>query len=335
MSTLNTRLAPSPTLPTLPRVVKAVRTSAKPVPASVQLAALQTTARFVELARTRYGRAFPMPTVAFDLRGKTAGQAFLNQNMIRYNAVLLTENQAEFDAQTIPHEVAHLIAHQLYGAKISGHGPEWQKVMRDFGVQPRRCHSYDVTNSAVGGVHQYTCRCNKTFALTAKRHKKAQRGGLICRKCRSTLRPIGAATTTPIPAASAVVQPTLPLQPLRPSRPTVRVAPPPSSVPPKPTPVPPKTSRELRPATPAMLQFALSLAHKLGIALQAEHVSSFDSCADFINRFKGATAVPSANPPSDAQLKYARDIARRKGLSLSPNVLGDRTSLSAWLKANH
>jgi hypothetical protein len=89
---------------------------------------------------------------------------------------------------------------------------------------------------------------------------------------------------------------------------------------------------DVRQATPAMLQYALTLADKLGIALLPEHVGSFAACSDFINRFKGAS--PAARAPSDKQLQYARDIARRKGLALGADVLADAGKLSAWLTAN-
>jgi hypothetical protein len=85
-----------------------------------------------------------------------------------------------------------------------------------------------------------------------------------------------------------------------------------------------------------MLQFALTLAHKLGIALQPEHTASFEACADFLNRFKsvGGGGAAGVRPPSEKQLQFARDLARRKGLLLGAEVLSDATRMSAWLTAN-
>lgn len=330
----------------LPRVVKAVRTRAEMVPVLIQQRALHATAKFIELARQKFNRNFPMPEVAFDLRGRTAGQAFLHKNLIRYNAVLLVENIAKFESNTIPHEVAHLIAHQVFGPTISGHGDEWKRVMHIFGVDPSRCHNYDITNSAVGGVHEYTCNCGKNFPLSARRSKSARAGRLVCRACKSVLRPVGgpAPAAAPMPLRPAMRPPVVPPRvPSRPAVPTPVVRPVPTRMP---TPAPKSPSAPYkppapaignpRPATPAMLQFALTLAHKLGIALQPEHTANFDACADFINRFKSAGSGGGAGirAPSEKQLQFAHDLARRKGLLLGADVLCDANRMSAWLTAN-
>lgn len=321
----------------LPRVVKAVRTKAPPVPRDVQFRALQTTARYVLLARQLYGKNFPMPTVAFDLRGKTAGQAFLGRNLIRYNAVLLVENEADFEADTIPHEVAHLIADQVYGRAIAAHGTQWQSVMHRFGVTPRRTHDYDVSNSTVGGIHRYVCGCGTVFQLGPRKHKQAARGLIACRKCGGRLRlegtPPQATPVAPVPRTP--VRPGPAATPWRPTaRPAISPRPPAPPTPRTPVPVPVRTPT-VRPATPAQLQYALSLAHRLGIALQQEHIASFEQCSSFIERYKVVGAAkPAQSSPSERQLQYARDIARRKGLTLAADVLSDSRKLSAWIDQN-
>lgn len=325
---MSSSIVPSPAAE-LPRVVKAVRTKAPPVPRDVQLRALETTAKYVRLASAVYGRSIPMPQVAFDLRGRTAGQAFPGRHLIRLNAVLLVENEADFHADTIPHEVAHLVALLVYGNNISAHGREWQAVMHKFGVAPRRTHDYDVTNSAVGGVHHYICGCGRTFALGAKKHRQAARGKRICASCHTVLRPAGAGATGPVNAPRPA-RPPLPAP--RPVRPVVS-APPVSPrlrsvLPPQKPPAPAPLAT--RPATPAQLQFALSLAHRLGIALQPEHVASFAQCHAFIERHKVVAAVR----PTERQLQYARDIARRRGLGVPAEALADSRKLSAWIERN-
>jgi SprT protein len=322
-----------PQPPRLPRVVKAVRISTVLVPTQIQQRALVATAKYVELAGQLFNRRFPMPNVAFDLRGRTAGQAFWEQNLLRYNAVLLIENIADFETDTIPHEVAHLIARQVFGKKIASHGDEWKRVMRAFGVSPSRCHAYDVTNSAVGGLASYTCDCGKLFPLGPRRSKTARAGRLTCRACKGKLRPVGSAAGT-----TAAVRPTSP----RPAPPTpvpARAPAPTQARPPAPVrrPTPPASSgASPRAATPAMLQFALTIAHQLGIALQPEHTASFEACSTFISQFKRSspTGATSLKAPSEKQLQFARDLARRKGLLLGADVLCDSVKMSAWLTAN-
>lgn len=45
--------------------------------------------------------------------------------------------------ETTLHELAHAVCFQFYGRSMK-HGPAWKQVMREFGLEPRRCHSYNV-----------------------------------------------------------------------------------------------------------------------------------------------------------------------------------------------
>ena len=88
-------------------------------------------------AEAFFKRPFARPEVSLRLRGQKAGVAHLNENRLRFNAQLYAQNREDFLRQTVAHEVAHLIAHQLFGHAIQPHGKEWQAIMR--GVYGRRC----------------------------------------------------------------------------------------------------------------------------------------------------------------------------------------------------
>ena len=75
-------------------------------------------------AECRLNRAFSRPHINFKQRGKAAGSARLQTNELRFNPVLLQENQQHFITHTVPHEVAHLLVYQLYG-RTKPHGKEW------------------------------------------------------------------------------------------------------------------------------------------------------------------------------------------------------------------
>src|SRR4051794_7805732 len=83
------------------------------------------------------------PTLSYDLRGHTAGQAFSNNTKqtyrIRLNCALLwdPEYQDDMVAQVVPHEVAHIVCAQVYGKKV-GHGFEWKHLMRQLGLDATR-----------------------------------------------------------------------------------------------------------------------------------------------------------------------------------------------------
>lgn len=153
---------------------------------SQQLVALKVTQCF-ELATAYFNRAFAHPTVLFNQRGKIAGSARLLSNEIRINPILLADNQDDFLAEVVPHEVCHLLAHQLYG-RVKPHGKEWQALMKKlFALDPHTYHKMDVTK--VQGKHfAYRCQCGPT-TLSIRRHNKVRRGQqqYICRQCRTTL----------------------------------------------------------------------------------------------------------------------------------------------------
>ena len=137
-----------------------------------------------------FGRAFAIPRVTFDLRGKVAGTADCTTNHIRLNDVLLSENGGDFIEKTIPHEAAHLIARAIYGRGIRSHGVEWKGVMRRLGLVPTRCHTYDTTNATVRNVAKGSvyCACSE-HKVTLRVIAKIQIGRTYtCRKCKTAVR---------------------------------------------------------------------------------------------------------------------------------------------------
>ncbi|MCL7461686.1 SprT family zinc-dependent metalloprotease [Pseudomonas sp. NW5] len=136
-----------------------------------------------------FTRSFARPSVSLRLRGLKAGVAHLQENHLRFNAQLYRENRVHFLQQTVAHEVAHLIAHQLYGASIRPHGPQWQAIMtRVYGLPAERCHHYAVKRPQ--RVHYlYRCACpDGQFPFTARRHALVLEGRrYLCRRCRTAL----------------------------------------------------------------------------------------------------------------------------------------------------
>lgn len=136
-----------------------------------------------------FKRPFTRPQVSFKLRGQKAGVAHLTENKLRFNPQLYRENQEDFLRQTVAHEVAHLIAHQLFGLSIQPHGEEWQLIMRGvYELPPHRCHSYDVKRRQVSRFI-YRCQCPKgEFPFSAQRHALVAKGRrYFCRRCKITL----------------------------------------------------------------------------------------------------------------------------------------------------
>ncbi|SDF06599.1 SprT family zinc-dependent metalloprotease [Phytopseudomonas seleniipraecipitans] len=140
-------------------------------------------------AENFFKQSFKRPEVSFKLRGQKAGVAHLTENKLRFNPQLYRDNQEDFLRQTVPHEVAHLVAHQLFGLSIQPHGEEWQLIMRGvYELPPHRCHSYEVKRRQVSRFI-YRCQCPQgEFPFSAQRHALVVKGRrYFCRRCKITL----------------------------------------------------------------------------------------------------------------------------------------------------
>ena len=109
--------------------------------------------RLWTFAQTKWPAMVPhrLPTINFDLRGTCAGQAHTSwaggvptPKLLRFNPTLGAANFETFVADTVPHELGHLIAAIVY--KERGHGHLWRHVCRELGMREvTRCHQYDTS----------------------------------------------------------------------------------------------------------------------------------------------------------------------------------------------
>ena len=142
-----------------------------------------------QLAEAFFKRPFKRPNVSLTLRGQSAGMAHLQENKLRFNPQLYRNNTEDFLRQTVAHEVAHLVAHQMFGSRIQPYGEEWQLIMRGvYELPPLRCHSYAVKRRPATR-YLYQCQCTDSeLPFTSRRHALVSRGQrYLCRRCRATL----------------------------------------------------------------------------------------------------------------------------------------------------
>lgn len=85
---------------------------------------------------------FRKPGLTFDMYGQAAGQARYGENRIRLSPIYCQARKEDMLRQTLPHEIAHILAFQKY--RETGHGHSWSAM---FGAltwdAPTRCHSYE------------------------------------------------------------------------------------------------------------------------------------------------------------------------------------------------
>ena len=140
------------------------------------------------------GRTLPVVEVRCDLRGMTAGQVRRYHDgslCIRYNLAMSRLQPLQFVEQTVPHEVAHVVAYLLHGKSIRPHGREWRAIMAEFGfASAERCHDFQLPEQQQTR-HQrrwrYACGCRE-HALSTTRHNRVAKGVRYhCRECGEAL----------------------------------------------------------------------------------------------------------------------------------------------------
>ncbi|MCW8092060.1 SprT family zinc-dependent metalloprotease [Alteromonas sp. ASW11-130] len=161
----------------------------------------QRTQELMHQASVYFQQAFPPPSISFRRSGKNAGTAFLQQNRINFNPVLLVENWQEYIDHVIPHEVAHLVVFQVYGRKrfiqtglwrkqsvtVKPHGEEWRNVMEAvFGAKATTTHNFNLSSLGMK-TFAYTCGCQK-LEVTIRRHNRIEKGATYrCKRCHQEL----------------------------------------------------------------------------------------------------------------------------------------------------
>lgn len=128
-----------------------------------------------------------IPHVRFDLKGTTGGYAHYQEWAIRLNVQALEDFREEMIENTIPHEVAHLVAFELYGAGIAPHGWEWQRIARILGCDASRCHSMPLEKAKKTRKFLYVCMCQK-HQVGLNVHRKIQAGQYrVCDTCHDSI----------------------------------------------------------------------------------------------------------------------------------------------------
>lgn len=140
----------------------------------------------------------PMPTPAlhyFDHR-LDAGRALPPVRVgaagtIELNSAYIRRHPDEMLAETIAHELAHLVVFHLNPQRRQPpHGVAWQRVMREwFDVEPERTHRFDASVVPARRQRRWRYRCGcREHELSTVRHRRAEKGARYqCRACRNVL----------------------------------------------------------------------------------------------------------------------------------------------------
>ena len=109
--------------------------------------------------------SFPEPSIRINNRlSSTAGRCFYESNEIDISSKLFAIDPQEILNQTVPHEVAHQVAYNLFGD--TGHGAAWKQCMVAYGLEPARCHSIGQEKLAPSAIEREAHRAE--FSLGAR-----------------------------------------------------------------------------------------------------------------------------------------------------------------------
>lgn len=120
--------------------------------------------------------------IRFDLRGRSAGQAYRTWNKmgmfvygLRFNGEMLTRDAFDHILKdTVPHEIAHLICFMNPGLG-KNHDKGWQRICRSIGGSAERCHQEQVILGR-GNTYEYLTTNGHKVRIGEKHHRIVQGG---------------------------------------------------------------------------------------------------------------------------------------------------------------
>jgi len=133
----------------------------------------------MRLAEQKYGVNMQAVAIRFDLSGRCAGQACRDQGKysIRFNTDMLTrEAFNHVFNDTVPHEVAHIVA--LMKGVRQAHGWQWRSYCLGLGGSGETCHQEAVVYGK-GNTYEYTTSNGSRVRLSDTMHRKVQAGSVL------------------------------------------------------------------------------------------------------------------------------------------------------------
>lgn len=151
----------------------------QPIGGAQRIEVLNRTEDFILQAEAIFGRRFARVPVTFDLKGRSAGmfRTLGKQRTIRYNPWIFAKYYEENLRDTVPHEVAHFIVHEVYPKRgTKPHGWQWRELMARFGADAGVTFDRDLDGVPQRSQrsHRYFCGC-QVHEVSTTRHNRAQR----------------------------------------------------------------------------------------------------------------------------------------------------------------
>lgn len=145
-----------------------------------------------------YKFKIPSVPILFTKKGSVAGAFILKRDgsmLINFNMAMLLKHTEHFVDNVVPHEYCHYVVYLIASEnpkilkKMKAHGDEWKQMMKMIGVEPTRCHNYDVPKK---NYYLYQCECADGVLVGPQIHKKISLGVKnTTYRCKTCKEPIG------------------------------------------------------------------------------------------------------------------------------------------------
>ena len=125
--------------------------------------------------------------VTYNLRGRAAGMACCKRTItgqaydleLRFNREAMQKDWLYMVRETIPHEVAHLVAFAKPELRAKHHNTQWRRISQALGCKGERCHSIELTPAKRVTRYRYRTDSGAEVISGPKHHKQIQAHGRL------------------------------------------------------------------------------------------------------------------------------------------------------------
>jgi predicted SprT family Zn-dependent metalloprotease len=135
----------------------------------------------IEAAEAKFGK-LPNIEIRYDLKGRAAGQAGRRAGVyfVRFNKEAMQVNWEHMVQETIPHEIAHIVAFAMPQLGATGHNSQWRAISQTLGCKGARCHTMKLTPAKRRDIKRFVYEMDgKEFLVGPKHHNLIQRHGKL------------------------------------------------------------------------------------------------------------------------------------------------------------
>jgi SprT protein len=138
----------------------------------------------LDIAREKYG-VIDHVDIRYDIKGQSAGQAGCVRNRmtgevsalsLRFNKEALQLNWDDMSKDTIPHEVAHIVAYARPELGADNHNTQWRRIAQSLGCSGKRTHNMKLTPGRRTTRYKYVLNSGKELLIGPKHHAKLRAG---------------------------------------------------------------------------------------------------------------------------------------------------------------